>query len=58
MLSIIYDCKNKLYSWGGALLIDSIPASDDNNFAAIIRYEIHERAFRETTTLPFHCFVQ
>lgn len=48
---------NLLY-WDDATLIASIAIGFDIDFMAIIRYEMHEKVFGETSTLPFPCLVQ
>ncbi|KAF3636801.1 hypothetical protein FXO37_25265 [Capsicum annuum] len=42
----------------GWCCIDCLMVGYNIDFTAIIRYEIHERAFGELTTLPFPCLVQ
>lgn len=49
---------DNLLSWDSVELIESMTSSYDINFVAIIRYKMHERAFEETTILPFPCPVQ
>lgn len=44
---------DNLLTWDGVVLIVSLMAEYDIDFAAIIRYKLHERSFGELSVLLF-----
>lgn len=49
--------SNNVLIWKGAAPIASFMVGCDIDFAAILRYEIHDRSFREVINMPFPCLI-
>lgn len=49
---------DNLLTWYRDVLIVSLISRYEIDFAAIISYELHERAFKDLTILPIPCLIQ
>uniref|UniRef100_M1DX05 Integrase core domain containing protein n=1 Tax=Solanum tuberosum TaxID=4113 RepID=M1DX05_SOLTU len=48
---------DNVLTWDCTVMVAALVAGMDINFARILIAEIHKRAFKATTTLPFPCFI-
>lgn len=49
---------NNVLTWDRATLVADLLLGYEIDFVMLIKLEIHERAFDETTTHPFYSFIQ
>lgn len=58
LFSILFDCCGKSIDIGPSCIDSILKAVYEVDFTSVIMYELHDRAFRDLTIMPYPYFIQ